>query len=673
MKLLSESGHSDCGAPVSEETEGVVSVPEGNGAGIDPLAATVALAGASRAEADAFLRDQRELIADQRRLVTLQAKELSHELDVRRWLLWVRHLSGLLKLTFEIGLAVAAVALAFFLGAAVWNASHADGLVIEPFSVPPDLASRGITGQVVASQMLDQLTIMQSSTSSARPERSYLNSWGDDLKVEIPETGVSLGEAYRFLRRWLGRETHVSGEVVRTATGIAITARANASSGTSFTGPESDLNALVVKSAEQIYRITQPDRYARYIVFYRPGVTPRFDEARAILNQTLRDASPAEKRYAWIGLGVVDRYQGRYRAAAFAYREAIAGNQPATVLATGLSVMEMEISHPETALSVSRTMEQSLERGSVDEIVPAFVDILRNINGYANAFLLGDLQQAAAAAREGVELALPSALTRREFYQDKVLDVLSLQHDGKGARAYRDSLPAPEGPLDIPQRAIARLKAEGALGHYQTVSASEPVVEKDAEMLGERFTFKDTFETQLRPLLALAKAKLGDIAGAQALIAGSPLDCYDCLRIRAQIAQAGGQPAQADDWFARAAASNPSIPFAYADWGQALLARGQPDAAIEKFKLSNAKGPHFADPLEGWGEALMAKNQSHLALARFAEAEKYAPNWGRLHLKWGEALSYAGRGDDAKVQFARAAQLDLTPSEKSELTRIRHV
>jgi Flp pilus assembly protein TadD len=80
------------------------------------------------------------------------------------------------------------------------------------------------------------------------------------------------------------------------------------------------------------------------------------------------------------------------------------------------------------------------------------------------------------------------------------------------------------------------------------------------------------------------------------------------------------------------------------------------------------KGPKFADPLEGWGEALMAKNQSHLALAKFAQANKYAPNWGRLHLKWGEALGYAGNAEEAKAEFARAAQLDLTPSEKSELS-----
>ncbi|MCW2573665.1 MAG: hypothetical protein JWO88_3723 [Frankiales bacterium] len=36
---------------------------------------------------------------------------------------------------------------------------------------------------------------------------------------------------------------------------------------------------------------------------------------------------------------------------------------------------------------------------------------------------------------------------------------------------------------------------------------------------------------------------------------------------------------------------------------------------------------------------------------------------------WGEALAYAGKPTEAKAQFARAAQLDLTPSEKSELSR----
>jgi Flp pilus assembly protein TadD len=69
-----------------------------------------------------------------------------------------------------------------------------------------------------------------------------------------------------------------------------------------------------------------------------------------------------------------------------------------------------------------------------------------------------------------------------------------------------------------------------------------------------------------------------------------------------------------------------------------------------------------------WGEGLTAKNRSDLALAKFEEANKYAPNWGRLHLKWGEALLWSGDKSGAQKQFATAARLDMTASEKSELT-----
>ena len=174
------------------------------------------------------------------------------------------------------------------------------------------------------------------------------------------------------------------------------------------------------------------------------------------------------------------------------------------------------------------------------------------------------------------------------------------------------------------------------------------------------------------PLTAAALGHMGQFAAAEARVTPMPADCYRCLIARAQLAELEGQHARADWRFGRAVTADPAIPYAESEWGRALLDRGKSDAAIEKFKASNAKGPHFADPLEGWGEALIAKSQSHLALAKFAEAEKHAPNWGRLHLKWGEALVYAGKKDEAKAQFARAAQLDLTLSEKSELSRMSH-
>ena len=213
---------------------------------------------------------------------------------------------------------------------------------------------------------------------------------------------------------------------------------------------------------------------------------------------------------------------------------------------------------------------------------------------------------------------------------------------------------------------------DAALENWQAVVVSEASAEKNFAEFNPGDDFNAWIGTKVRPFLALAKAKLGDTAGAEAVIATTPGDCYDCVRTRGNIAAIEGQWGRADYWFARAAHDAPSIPMAYADWGQMLLQKGDHDGAIAKFTLSNQKGPHFADPLEGWGEALIAKKQPDQALAKFTEAEKYAPNWGRLHLKWGEALGFAGRKDEAQKQFALAAGLDLSAADKAELAKVSH-
>jgi hypothetical protein len=46
----------------------------------------------------------------------------------------------------------------------VWEAAHSTGLIVEPFTVPPDLAAKGLSGESVAGQILDKLTQMQDVT-----------------------------------------------------------------------------------------------------------------------------------------------------------------------------------------------------------------------------------------------------------------------------------------------------------------------------------------------------------------------------------------------------------------------------------------------------------------------------------------------------------------------------
>ncbi len=202
----------------------------------DPGATWLALNAASRERADAFLEDQARLVREQTELARLQAEDLRREDKLRHWSLIVHHSSDVMKLAFEFSVALIFIAIVAAIGAAIWNAAHDNGLVIEAFSVPPDMAARGLTGQVVATQLQDRLAAMQSGTDSARPAASYTNNWGSDIKVVIPDTGVSVGEIYRYLAGWLGNETHISGEVYRTPSGIALTVRAGADGGSTATG-----------------------------------------------------------------------------------------------------------------------------------------------------------------------------------------------------------------------------------------------------------------------------------------------------------------------------------------------------------------------------------------------------------------------------------------------------
>ena len=653
---------------MAEENEGrQAGAAAPGGAGIDPAAVALALGSASRAKADEFLTEQIAVTRLQKERLAAQDRHFHEEAALELSHLRLRRFSGWAKAAFEFSAGLIALVLAAILAFTVWNAAHSEGLIIESFAVPPDLAARGFTGEVVAGQVLDRLAAMQAATDSGVTNQGYSGGSGDDIKVEIPETGISIGELYRFLRRWLGHETHIGGEVVHTATGLAITVRAGTTGADTAAGAETDLDTLLQKTAENIYRRTQPYLYVRYIVPVADPAAgaPRLAEARAILAELIH--SSRYQALAWNMLGIISRiYEHNDRKAVDEYSKAITIN-PIFVAAFGNRAgLETRMGHAEDALTDFRAADRlRVQDTSGDQSRASSLQVTYQAQAAA---LMGDYGGAFALMQRAMNMATLPGLADRGLTS---VQWLSLQHDVRAARAYVLPVPPPAGMLTV-QPEINRLVMATTLENWAGIVAMMPTVEKAvaAQTLG--LDPATTRQAVLQPALALARAKLGDIAGAESLIAATPGDCYDCVRIRGQIAGEAKQWARADFWFARAVHDAPSIPFAHEDWGRSLLARGKPDEAIAQFTLSNKKGPHFADPLEGWGEALMAKNQSHLALAKFKEAEKYAPNWGRLHLKWGEALYYAGKKDEARAQFARAATLDLTPSEKAELAKVSH-
>jgi tetratricopeptide (TPR) repeat protein len=636
------------GAGVTEENNGAEAqasgMPDTAGLAIDLAMEEARGNPALQGHVAAFLDDQRGMIADQRHHMREQYKQT-------RLGVWEKRLGVLLRLaTGVMGLAIAGA-----LGFMVWQASQSNGLLIEPFSVPPDLAGRGLTGQVIAAKVLDRLTLLQSQTNTARPAKSYSNAWDDHgIKLEIPETGVSLAELDSWLREKLGHDTHVTGEIVRTTTGVAITARAGEQGSETLTGSDADVGVLAGKLAESIYRITQPYRYATFLLRHEK----RPKEALPIFKDLALNGSPEDRRWSYNMWGqAVEVSEGNSEAGLRMYLQAHAADPDATTVHVNLASALSGFGRYEEALQIHKDRMAHLISGKTMTL-PAVIPRAKKRTQANIDALLGAYHDALPIHAEDVRSGLAG------YGSDALLSALVRDQIGE-----HDLVAARTSQAQLPTGALADQFKLGIAFGAQDWTPLLGLSDAMAEYLKAQPNDRPYALVQFTPPLALAQAHLGRFAAAERTIAATPGNCYPCLVTRAQVADLQGHDARADFWFARAAAAGPSIPFAYHEWGKVLLARGQPDVAIEKFKLANQKGPHFADPIEMWGEALMVKNQSHLALAKFAEAEKYTPNWGRLHLKWGEALVYARKKDEAKKQFARTGQLDLTPTEKTELAQ----
>jgi tetratricopeptide (TPR) repeat protein len=613
---------------------------EGPGAR-DPAAAAVALGAASRSAADAYLAQQTEL-------ARLQTEDLRREDALRHWNLRLVNLSQVMKVAFEIAVAFIVLAIAAVVGGALWAAAHADGLVIEAFQVPPSLAEQGLSGQVIASRIQDKLSTLQAQTDSIRAPSSYQNNWGNDIKVEIPNTGISIGEFNRYLRAWLGRETHITGEVWRTADGVSVVARAGAEPGTVFTGKESELDALLQKAAEAAYEKTQPYRYAVYLG--ERGETAR---SLAVLQKLAANAPPPEQAWAYIDWGLTVFFQTpdwrKGRALAETARLRDPGN--ADVYNT-LSALDGNLDREEDQLGEARTAVRMFAEGRAD-FNPEQAKTSALVLAINAAELTGDFHAA---------LALNAELAQRPDFEgtavagavDPIYDEDAL-HDARAAAA----VPARMGTnasFGVIQVLATKMQGAAAIGDWRSVVRDhETLVAAIAKAGPEDVAGLHLFaERPAAAAYALALARTGNVAGAEAAIAPTPSDCDACLRARGDIAAAQRQWDRAAWWFARAVRQAPSIPLGYVEWGRMLLDRGDPAGAVEKFARAHEKGPHFADPLELWGEALMAQSRSDLALAKFDEAARYAPHWTRLHRKWGEALTTLGRKDEAATQLALA-------------------
>ncbi|WGM30051.1 hypothetical protein [Brevundimonas sp. NIBR11] len=525
---------------------------------------------------------------------------------------------GLRVLTGVVG-----VVAALLVGSLIWEASQERGLVIEPFSVPPEFAERGVTGQVIASRLLDRLSEMSDQTVSVRAPSTYANNWNGDIKVQIPQTGVSVGELRRYLVEWLGKQTTIGGELYRTPTGLALTARTGTATATPQTGAgEGDLDAMIQAAAEQVYAATQPYRYAIYL--NRRGDAEGAAKSEAALRALIKSGDKADRMWAHSALNLVLQNRGDWYGAVREADAALAV-EPKFALAYSnrwgaLSGMDHAEDAYQSAVLAARLARSDGHRFLREEGLA----YMRDSSAAIAAEEIGD----ARTAIEGYRRALES----RPDDEQMIGSIFSMQvasHDLDGARATLDRLSSP--PADAPPEILEAAGAINAALQAQLAWEAEDwrgVVRHLGAVDPDNRAFGDTrWRVVIYPYLAMAMARTGDTERAARVIAATRTDCYQCVIARAVIAEEAGDRARADRWFAEAVRQSPSLPFAHAEWGRVKLARGDLDGAEADFREASRRSPNWADPLKGWGDVLMAKNDARGAARRYEAALERAPQW----------------------------------------------
>jgi tetratricopeptide (TPR) repeat protein len=501
----------------------------------------------------------------------------------------------------------------------VWGAANSRRVVVAAFSAPSGLAASGVTGEVVATDMLDDLKRLQDKTRSGEKALDTASAWAGDIRIDLPHAGVSIGEIDRVLHERLGHDLHVGGDLVQTASGgLALTVRGDGVPAQTFEGTPSELATITMHAAEYVYGRAQPHRFALYL-----EGAGRYEDALAFLPDAfIRAESNAVRAELATSWGNIFDDQGKAPQAREKYHLAMA------LLPNNWKAWSNLIDTYDSEEAVVKEADAFLRAASA---VPADQQP-------AKRFLA-----AAALARQDLPLALEAesdsarfnngAGTNTVLIQPQIADVNGLMHDTQAA----------ERAMVLSDPDDSYTKAEAlALSGYKEVDRGDPAAALTAlESFWKLWTAERNLQTIMvdTPCFAgLAFGFAGRLADADKVFTriGSLSRCY---AYRGAVLEHAGDLAGAERVWAQGISEGPDLPLVFLERGRSEMRRGNFPAAEADFSRANANSPHFADPLKAWGDALSKQGNWPGARAKYEEALKYAPNWEALKQAQNVAIS----------------------------------
>lgn len=239
-----------------------------------------------------------------------------------------------------------------------------EDIEIAPIQVPGKLAEAGLSPDVVALRLLDQVILVQNTVTAERLGQQRLELAGDQPDFNVPIAGLSLRALATLLRSVFGTPSkRITGEIVLERDQLKLRLRlAGHGLIADIDGVPSDaVDRLLGMAAPEIWRVIQPRLYAWHVAQNEPNQAVVRAKMRALLRGAGGDVATENTARGLMGRSYLR--EGRARDA-FEIAEIMIQNNPEVGAAWYLrGVAQFRLGRIEAALEDYRRAQQLDPRG----------------------------------------------------------------------------------------------------------------------------------------------------------------------------------------------------------------------------------------------------------------------------------------------------------------------
>ncbi len=313
-------------------------------------------------------------------LHTENLKLQSHALRAQHQQLRSQRLHDRFRTIYQTVLSVIALVVLCAIVYALYSAATDQSVVVNQFQVPPAFVAQGNNGTAVASQFLDQLNILQASARSSQSALALQDAWSNNIRVQVPDVHVSLGDIRHSLHQWLGHEVQINGDVVEQGTQIALTVRGTGFAAKTFSGSPTDLQQMLTTAAEYVYGQAEPYQFASYL-----EENNEYAQAIQLVQAAYPSASTKEQPWLLNAWGNALAFLNQNVAAVSKYEQANHLDPHIWIVYGNLQDSQIALGQEEAAYQTGLRLEKTARRGS------SFAARIAGLNYLATDYLHMDL------------------------------------------------------------------------------------------------------------------------------------------------------------------------------------------------------------------------------------------------------------------------------------------